>query len=77
MILVTIQLEDLYWGTYGLGMTDKSSKEDASGTCARTVGENGRAMPMGLSGRRPACRSLKETGGAKSRAVRTESAFRR
>jgi hypothetical protein len=77
MILVIIQLEDLHWGTYGLGITDKSSKDDVRGTCARTDGEKGRAVPKGLSGRRPACRSLKDTGGAKSRAVRTESAFRR
>ena len=38
-MLVMIQLEDLNGGTYGLGMAAKSSKEDVSGTCARTDGE--------------------------------------
>lgn len=43
--------------TYGLGITERSSNEDAKGRCAGTMGENGRIPPRGLSGR-PAARSL-------------------
>lgn len=43
--------------TYGLGMTERSSNEDAKGRCAGTRGEKGRIPPRGLSGR-PAARSL-------------------
>jgi len=52
--------------THGLGMAARSSKLCARGTCALKAGLYGRAVPVGLSGPRPSCRSRKLVGGAKS-----------
>lgn len=57
--------------TYGLGITARSSKDVASGTCAFSPGLYGLGDPSGLSGVLPFCRSLYDVGGAKSIGLKT------